>query len=129
MWRSDLASSIHKLGFRRWYERELIASHAHLVITFLCMVGLLGAFDGYDRGAPAIDQLGTWLSVSLLAAVGLWALRRYLFLLMHAESTANQAVCPQCGAYARFQIIAERAADGEVQVCCRHCSQRWTISG
>ena len=36
------------------------------------------------------------LFVIVCAVIGLWALRRYLFLLMHAEEVANQATCPTC---------------------------------
>ena len=32
----DPTSSIRRLGFRKWYERELIKCHAALVTCFLC---------------------------------------------------------------------------------------------
>ena len=32
-------------------------------------------------------------------AVGVYSLRRYLYLLMRAEAVANQAVCPKCQTY------------------------------
>ena len=35
-----LADGIRKHGFRKWYERELLQSHAHLVLTFLCAMGI-----------------------------------------------------------------------------------------
>ena len=41
-----LAEGIRKHGFRKWYERELLQSHAHLVLTFLCAIGLFAAFEG-----------------------------------------------------------------------------------
>lgn len=127
MGRTELADGIRKHGFRKWYERELISSHAHLVLTFLCAVGLFTAFELYDRHGPMGDRLLDIVSVLLCAAVGLWALRRYLFLLMHAEHTANQAVCPKCAAYARLELAAEQPVGDEVQVCCRGCRHRWSI--
>ena len=39
---------------------------------------------------------------------GVIALRRYLYLLNHAEYVANQADCEQCGTYARFELIGEQ---------------------
>jgi len=54
--RTELAAGIRKHGFRKWYERELISSHVHLVLTFLAMIGLLGSFEVYDRRAPLADQ-------------------------------------------------------------------------
>jgi hypothetical protein len=37
-----LAAGIRKHGFRKWYERELLQSHAHMALTFIC-AGLLAA--------------------------------------------------------------------------------------
>jgi hypothetical protein len=46
---------------------------------------------------------------------------------MHAEYVANQADCPQCGAYARFKLVNGAIADGSVKVCCRGCEHQWSI--
>jgi hypothetical protein len=32
---SRLYDGIRKVGFRKWYERELLSSHAHMVLAFL----------------------------------------------------------------------------------------------
>ena len=52
-----LAEGIRKHGFRKWYERELLQSHAHLLLTFLCMIGLFAAFEalGRFRSLPAFE--------------------------------------------------------------------------
>ena len=34
----ELADDIRKRGFKKWYERQLIESHAYLVTCFLCMI-------------------------------------------------------------------------------------------
>lgn len=122
-----LADGIRKLGFRKWYERQLLQSHAHMVLTFLCTIGLLGAFEGMGRFRASADQLNNLLAIVICAAVGLWAMRRYLRLLSHAEATANQADCPQCDTYARFTLVREDPRSGEVEVCCRKCQRQWTI--
>jgi hypothetical protein len=36
--RSDPASGIRRLGFRRWYERQLLESHFWLVSCILAML-------------------------------------------------------------------------------------------
>ncbi len=126
--RSELADGIRKHGFRKWYERELISSHAHLVLTVLATLGLLGSFEVFDRGASVGDQLVTVASVLACSAIGLWALRRYLYLLAHAEAVANQAVCPQCATYARLELTAEQPAADAVRVRCRHCEHRWSLT-
>ncbi len=123
-----LAEGIRKHGFRKWYERELLQSHAHLVLTFLCAIGLFAAFEALGRFRSLSDQLTDIVAILICAALGIWALRRYLRLLMHAEVTAHQADCPQCKAYGRFKLESENARDSSVQVCCTKCQHRWTIN-
>jgi len=122
-----LAEGIRKHGFRKWYERELISSHAHLVLTLCCAVGLFATFELYGRSAPMSEQLTDFGAVLLFSAVGVWSLRRYLYLLMHAEATANQAVCPACKTYGRFALVREDEPLNKVRVRCRHCEHEWPI--
>lgn len=122
-----LADGIRKLGFRKWYERQLLQSHAHMVLTFLCAIGLFGAFEGMGRFRAGADQLNNLIAIVLCAAIGVWALRRYLRLLASAEATANQADCPQCETYGRFTLVREDGKTGEVEVCCRKCQRQWVI--
>jgi len=117
--------TIRRVGFRKWYERELMRSHGHLVLLILCALGLLGSLellaDGVDRGRPWL----TWACVVLSAGIGLWALRRYLFLLGHAQYLADQAVCPACRIYARWDV--EDDASARMRVRCRGCTHVWHI--
>jgi len=122
-----LADGIRRVGFRKWYERELMQSHLQLVLTFLCAVGIFAAFEAFDRTAPLVDRLVDVVAVVVCSAVGAWALHRYLYLLNHAEAVANQADCPQCSAYARFTIVHEDSAASAVEVQCRKCEHRWSI--
>lgn len=124
----QLTEGIRRIGFRKWYERELLNSHAHMALTFMCAVGLLAAFEAASQFRDWSDQLIDALAILVLGAVGLWALRRYLFLLMHAESVANQANCPQCGVYARFRLVEHAPADSGVAVACRDCAHQWSIT-
>lgn len=116
-----LADGIRKHGFRKWYERELLQSHAHLLLTFFCAIGLFAAFEALGKFRSLADQATDIIAILVCAAVGVWALRRYLRLLMHAEVTAHQADCPQCKAYGRFKVDSENARDSSVQVCCSKC--------
>jgi hypothetical protein len=124
----QLADGIRKHGFRKWYERELLHSHAHLLLLSLCAIGLLASAEAYDRRAPLAEQAADVFAVLLLAAVGLWSLRRYLYLLMHAEQIASQAVCAQCKTYGRFSLAAVQGAHEYVTVCCRKCRHEWRIA-
>ncbi len=134
-----IARSIQRRGFRKWYERELLVGHSHLVLLLLSALTLVGGMEAF--GQPDAQR---WLMggcVLVAAAIGLWALRRYLFLLTRAEHIANQAVCAQCKAYARWVVeppgppqrpaAAEDGSDGgepaRLHVCCRACGWRWQI--
>jgi hypothetical protein len=121
-----LAEGVRRFGFRKWYERELLSSHAHLLLTLLSSVALIGLLEAFQDASPADKLLNVLLFIAS-AAIGLWSLRRYLYLLTHAEEVANQANCPACGTYARFEIMGEDRRSGQTAVCCRTCRQEWTI--
>jgi len=121
-----LAEGVRRFGFRKWYERELLSSHAHLLLTLLCSIALIGMLEVFKGGTLEEKLLDVLLFIAS-GAIGLWALRRYLYLLMHAEEVANQANCPDCGTYARFAVVSEDRRSGQTIVCCRQCQQQWTI--
>lgn len=124
-----LGDGIRRHGFRKWYERELLQSHLHMLLLLLCTIGLLGAFEAFSRHAPVADQLSIVLSVLLCLGIGVWSLRRYLYLLMHAEAVANQAVCPQCKTYGRLAVLHDDRSAQQVGVGCKHCGHEWPIEG
>jgi len=121
-----LAEGVRRFGFRKWYERELLSSHAHLLLTLLSSVALIGLLEAFQDASPADKLLNVLLFIAS-GAIGLWSLRRYLYLLTHAEEVANQANCPACGTYARFEVMSEDRRNGQIAVCCRACRQEWTI--
>jgi hypothetical protein len=121
-----LSEGIRRVGFRKWYERELLQSHAMLALCFMCMIGLFAAFEAMRHVDATEDRVADVIAVAICAAVGLWSLRRYLYLLNHAEAVANQADCPRCREYARFNLMAH---DGELlRVRCKKCEQEWNIA-
>lgn len=137
----DIASRIRKLGFRKWYERQLI--ECHLAFTTCVLAGItvaacLEALRGTEPG---------WKSATLLAAVlgaivlGLYSWRRYLTVLERAEVYGNRSSCPSCDAYGRFEVLATgHTAEGPyldppseglpypwLRVRCRRCGTQWRI--
>lgn len=122
-----LAEGVGRVGFRKWYERELLSSHAHMILAFLAVIGLIGAMEAF-RGGTLAEKVTDVVIVLVCAAVGLWALRRYLFLLMRAEEVANQANCASCGEYGRFTVVRDDKAHSETEVCCRKCAHQWVIN-
>lgn len=124
----NLPDGIRKIGFRKWYERELLQSHAHMVLLFLCAIGLLATFEVFSRTGPWIDRAFDVGAILLLVAVGVWSLRRYLFLLMHAEMVANQAVCSSCQTYGRLSLLDESHDGHRLRVRCKKCEFEWSIA-
>ena len=120
--------TMRRVGFRKWYERELLQSHLHLVLLLLSVIGLLGAAEVFDRHAALPTQLTLVACTLASACIGLWALRRYLYLLRHAEFVADQAVCGGCEAYAKWDITREDAAAPGMRVRCRRCGHVWDIA-
>jgi predicted Zn finger-like uncharacterized protein len=120
------SDGIRRVGFRKWYERELLSSHAYMVLAILSMVAVAASFEAIRDGSPA-EQMLDLLFVIVSAGIGMWSLRRYLFLLLRAEGVANQARCKDCGAYGRFRIVAEDCSHNETQVRCSRCEHLWTI--
>jgi len=122
----SLADGIRRVGFRKWYERELLSSHAHMLLAFLCVIALMAGMEAFF-GASRSGKLTNVLLVLISGGIGLWALRRYLYLLMHAEEVANQANCPQCTTYGSLTLLEEDRRSGAALVCCKKCQHRWTI--
>ncbi|MBN9371821.1 MAG: hypothetical protein ABS53_07365 [Hydrogenophaga sp. SCN 70-13] len=129
-----LAEGIRRLGFRKWYERELLSSHAHMALAVLAAVAMLASFEAFD-GASVGEKLMDTAFVVLTGGITLWALQRYAYLLMHAEEVANQANCPRCHAYGQLSLSERpvRRRGGEdgaarlVPVCCKRCAFEWDV--
>ena len=122
----SLADGIRRVGFRKWYERELLSSHAYMVLALLSLVAIVASFEAF-RGGAVYEQLMDAMFVIVSTAAGLWSLRRYLFLLMRAEGVANQASCGDCGEYGRLRVVGENPSHDETRVSCSKCQHQWTI--
>lgn len=121
------AKTIRRIGFRKWYERELLSSHMHLVVLLLCSLGLLGGAEALGGELSLGSQITMVACIVASGAIGYWSLRRYLYLLNHAEYVADQAVCRQCNTYAKWDITDEQP-DERMRVCCRRCGNLWSIA-
>ena len=129
------AHGISKLGFRRWYERQLIESHAYLVTGFLCMIVIAAFLEGFSMRegiAPALTGLATMFTAG---AIGFGAFKRYIDLLNRAEHIAEHSVCKSCSTYGRLQVLGSsrepRASEADgadwMRVECRKCGHQWLI--
>lgn len=134
------AESIVRLGFSRWYERQLIESHAYLVTGFLCLIVVLASLEDFSLRGPGYQPL---LMLMLIIVAGLLcciSCKRYLTILAYAEHIADKSTCEKCRAYAAFSVTgsssarealsneAGQAANTWFAVRCRKCGHEWTIS-
>lgn len=128
-----LADAIRRRGFRKWYERQLIESHAWLVTCFLCMVLAAALMEEIRFRAPAWQPLLMAAAIIGCFVLGWIAWTRYKAQLEFAEHYAEGSSCAGCGAYARFEVTAEGAPDAAaggrpwLRVRCRRCSNEWRI--
>jgi hypothetical protein len=133
------ADAIRKLGFKRWYEKALIRSHAHLVTCFLGMtlaiagVEMVGQHGGFGHTL--------WGTAAGMAGIALtfFGWHHYHRILRLAEHLGAGATCKSCGTYAAFTLLAASADTPELtdstpeadtvwlKVKCRHCGNEWTI--
>jgi hypothetical protein len=129
----DHAESIRALGFRRWYERQLVESHLWLVTGFLslimCTIAIeVIAFRESIFGFMALLAIG-----GAGAALCAYAWKRFNRQLGVAEHVAGQATCLRCRTYGKLAFVsASRDADAvlgrSVRVRCRDCGHEWSIA-
>jgi hypothetical protein len=120
----NAAQRIRELGFRKWYERELLHCHANLVLLLLATLSLLACVELY--GTEGTDHLTALAGGAVSLLVAIHALRRYLYLLKHAEFVADQAICARCDTYGRLLPI-EGTGERRLGVRCRHCQHTWHL--
>lgn len=118
------ARSIGKLGFKRWYERQLLEGHAWLVSCFLCGLAALALLEGFSFRAHPIAAL-VKLAFIFVGGLFSWhALRRYRVIMEEAERLSQHATCSACHTYAAFSVIREYP---KVNVRCRKCGHEWLL--
>jgi hypothetical protein len=133
-----IGEEIRRRGFRRWYERQLIESHAYLVTAFLALILLLAGFEamGELRGSPV--YYAAIIGIAAGAGVLMWvAWQRFSVLLARAELFAESAACPRCRAWGKFEVLAaEAVADDDppeagrphwLRVRCKRCAEQWRV--
>jgi len=115
------ADSIRRLGFARWYERRLIEGHVWFVTAFLCLIAVLACMEEFNFRNTLLRQVANAGMFTAATALGIYALVRYQRILSEALRLGEQARCPACRAYARFQVTSH------LQVRCRNCDHEWRL--
>jgi len=135
----ELAEGIRQVGFRRWYERQLIESHLYLVSALLCLIAVLACLEGFSLRAPGWETPVRFAAIFASGAGCLWTLRRYLVMLKLATYAAQRSVCEKCGTYGGLELsgVSVRHAQKSIEdgsgilspvgVRCRKCGREWII--
>jgi hypothetical protein len=135
------AARIGKIGFRRWYERTLIESHAYLVTCFLGMILIATAFEFGQHTLMSWQGLSRMMLGIGGGAICIVAWLRYRQLMVVAENLSDRATCNACKHYAKFEVLAhgprsfEEAASLAVRpeqypwlkVRCKKCGHIWGL--
>jgi hypothetical protein len=119
------AGAIGKLGFRKWYERELLLAHAWLAACVLCAFAALALVEGLNLRRLALESLPALAAAFAGGMIAWYALTRYFFMVLRAQRLAERSTCPQCGTYGRYRLVG--ATPRDMTVCCRKCAREWRI--
>ena len=140
----DPTASIRRLGFRKWYERELIKCHAALVTCFLAGLLVAAMMESVmGRASWSWSYAGQLAIVFVAGIVGWGAWRSYITVLGRAELYGESSSCPACKTYGRFDILATGLDDvpgpaaaavaplqtAWLRVKCRKCDTAWRMPG
>ena len=130
------AQGIAKLGFRRWYERQLIEGHVYFVTCFLSMIVVAACLEQFDVRGPVLSQLWNGALVVGCAVLCVKSLRWYNFLLVRAETLGAQSSCAQCSTYGILRVVEAGAGALEgapnpdnswIRVRCKKCGHEWRM--
>ena len=118
------ARSIEKLGFKRWYERQLLESHAWLVTCILSALAICAVLELVGLRVSNLASIVT-LALVYVAGVLCWhSLKRYRAIMGAAERLSEQSTCKSCRAYAAFDLTAEHPLSAR----CRKCGNEWRFN-
>ena len=119
------AGAIGKLGFQRWYERELLLCHSWLVACLLCAFALLALLEGLDLREDGWAAAPALVAAFLAGCIAWYALARYLSMLLRAMHVAERSTCAHCGEHGRYRLVSATARS--MTVHCRKCDSEWAI--
>ena len=128
---------IERHGFRRWYERQLIESHAYLALGFVALIFLLSGLELLSHAEGAMRYLIVLIAAAAGGMLVIVAWRRFGVLLARAEHFAEAATCPQCKAWGKFKVLAQEPSNASdppeagrphwLSVRCTQCDALWKL--
>lgn len=128
---------IQRFGFRRWYERQLIESHAYLALGFVALILMLAGAEVLGDMRSGAGYFTTLLVAATGGVLVLISWKRFNVLLARAERFAEAAECPSCKAWGKFRVLGQEAAPDDdppeagrprwLRVCCAKCGGEWKV--
>jgi hypothetical protein len=130
------ALDIRRLGFKRWFERQLIESHVYLVTCLFCLILILAILEQL-HSRTGLERIVMVALVFGGVALGIFSWDRYRAILFRALRLSERSSCEKCRAYARYDVFdwaraefqdAEEDGDGAwLKVKCKVCAHEWTL--
>ena len=128
---------IERHGFRRWYERQLIESHAYLALGFVALIVMLSGMELLRDAQTGMRYLIVLSTAAAGGTLVLVAWRRFGALLGRAEHFAEAATCPQCKLWGKFKVVAQEPSSVDdppeagrphwLSVRCNQCGNQWKL--
>jgi len=128
---------IERYGFRRWYERQLIESHAYLALAFVALILLLSGVELLSDGEAGVRRMIVVLAAAAGGMLMVVSWRRFTTLLARAEHFGEAATCPKCKAWGKFRVLAQESSNDNdppeagrphwLSVRCKKCEAVWKL--
>ncbi|HVE90180.1 MAG TPA: hypothetical protein VNA44_10830 [Burkholderiaceae bacterium] len=128
---------IERHGFRRWYERQLVESHAYLALGFVALILLLSGMELLSSAETGMRYAIVLITAAAGGMLVLVAWRRFGVLLARAEHFGEAATCPQCEAWGKFKVLAQESSNADdppeagrphwLSVRCTQCETIWKL--
>ncbi|HEX6265398.1 MAG TPA: hypothetical protein VFZ81_00715 [Burkholderiales bacterium] len=118
------AHSIATMGFRKWYERQLVEAYAWLVTALLCALVIVLCIELINFDDHMVMWVGSAGAAYVAGLIAVHGTRRFLYLLARAERFGEQSTCGSCRNQAAFDVIREAP---RMSVRCLKCAHEWTF--
>ena len=134
------SGSIARVGFRRWYERQLIDGHVALVTCILCMILVAACIDELTSTAP-FQTVAAMVAALLISGDGAFrSILRWKRMLTEAWRYGECATRKKCSTYGRLKVLESGAVsvaahnaralpttEAWMNVACKKCGNTWRM--
>ena len=125
------AHRLQRVGFRKWYERQLVDGHISLVTAFLCVIAIACGAELVSIKDQSIGIIGNAVLIFGSAVIGWAAIKRYQRVLVEAEWMGEQANCGGCGRYGfsmtKDHLLQPSHDKWMIKAHCKKCAHQWDI--